>query len=172
MTDLLTDYYSAPQKKPKLFWLVFCLYTVQVTAANIIDAWFFWQTGLAKAFAIYKGTMVLWFVDIFQILLAYLFFRKSKFAWCFIPLIQGIFASRFLKTYYTIFKVSGIQHWDLILNDPITIFFCLNCILLITLCFTPKLITYFNIDSKRLKLIVSLTLFIMAITMFFFNDNL
>ena len=168
MSDVLTDYETQVVKKPKLFWIVFSLYLGQVVIANLTNTRIFFAIGFAEAIQNYKAGLILGLLDLFQLYLVYLLFRKSKIAWCLIILVQGMYASIFIKKYYVLLSAPGIPHLDIILNNPISLFFCVNSILIVLLLSLPGLSTYFNISTKLRVVILSLLFIDLFAILFFF----
>lgn len=170
MTDLLTDYEDKPVKIPILFWVVCILYLAQVVLANITNFLLMQELGFTTQLLKYPSFLILSLVDVFQVFLLYYFFRKKRIAICFIPLIQGMYAAMFGKRYYVIITTPGIPHIDIILSAPLSVFFCINAILLVSLTLQERLMNYFIIPAKLRLLILSLTAIIIFAILLFFNE--
>jgi len=170
MADILTDYEIQSIRRPKLFWLVFILYSATVSLTVILDIQVFLKVGLMEEILKKRSLFILFIIDMLQPFILFGFLRKSKISWCLIPLIQGMFCTIFLKKYYILLSIPNIPHLQIISENPESLFFCINSILIVALILQPTIINYFTISQKVSRIIIFLTLAIaFTILVFFYN---
>jgi len=165
MVEILAEYETYPNKKPRIYWAVFIIYSTIIATALVDDLMVIWRFGWSNIseFSTYAIPL-----DPFQLLILYGFFRRSKIAWSLLPLIQGFHAARFIAYYYTILNNPLISPSKMVLANPIIFFFCIACTLVTILCFHPKITAYFELSKKLRLTIMCFTFLIMVFSFLVF----
>jgi len=165
MNDVLVDYEPQSQQKPKLFWVVFILYAICVVVVYITDIMQIQQSGIQAVLSGPTFTLLLYTLDFFELFLLFGFYKRFKVAWCIIVILQGAFGTIFLKAFYFEIFVYRSPVWDALDNNLISLYFCLNSIVLVILLLQKRLTRYFNISNylKIFAVLAVLTLMVLIV---------